>query len=47
MCEHCNLVNCPVLNKAECPINILWAEADRIRAETEAAIKEAEAIIGD
>jgi len=24
MCEHCNLVNCSILNKSECPINKLW-----------------------
>lgn len=24
MCEHCQLSNCSVLNKGECPINVLW-----------------------
>jgi len=27
VCEYCYLVDkCPVLNKAECPINLLWAK---------------------
>ena len=29
MCEHCNLKNCPILNKDQCPINQLWAQADK------------------
>ena len=37
-CEHCNIKNCPILNKTECPINILWAQAE----EAQATIKEAE-----
>jgi len=23
MCEHCNIVKCPILNKTECPLNKL------------------------
>jgi len=38
MCKHCNIVNCPILNKAECPINKLWARAE----EAEATINEIE-----
>lgn len=31
MCKHCNLVNCSILNKSECPINKLWeSEVKRI-----------------
>jgi hypothetical protein len=26
MCNHCNLVNCSILNKSECPINKLWEQ---------------------
>lgn len=33
MCEHCELKGrCPMLNKAECPINSLWHDADEAEA---------------
>ena len=41
MCEHCNIKNCPVLNKTECPINQLWARAE----EAKQTIKEIEATL--
>jgi len=41
MCKHCNIKSCPVLNKAECPINILWARAE----EAQETIKEIEATL--
>ena len=42
-CEHCNILMCPVLNKAECPINQLWErakEAQEVIAEAEWIIRE-------
>ncbi len=42
-CEHCNILMCPVLNKAECPINQLWeraGEAKELIAEAERIIQE-------
>uniref|UniRef100_A0A6M3LU39 Uncharacterized protein n=1 Tax=viral metagenome TaxID=1070528 RepID=A0A6M3LU39_9ZZZZ len=56
-CEHCDLDNrCPVLNRSQCPINILWARVDELKAsvldalwyrksEAQAAIEEAEYIL--
>lgn len=35
MCEHCELKNCSILNKTECPINILWRQADEAKAKAE------------
>ncbi len=40
-CEHCEIKNCPVLNKSECPINKLWERAKEARG----AVAEAEWII--
>ncbi len=41
-CEKCDLNNrCPVLNRSQCPINILWDRAD----ESKQAVAEAERII--
>ena len=56
-CEKCDLGNrCPVLNRSQCPINILWARVDELQAsvldalwyrksEAQAAIEEVELII--
>lgn len=47
MCEHCNLTKCSILNKKDCPINVLWEnarQADAIKADL---LKQAEAIIRD
>uniref|UniRef100_A0A6M3Y445 Uncharacterized protein n=1 Tax=viral metagenome TaxID=1070528 RepID=A0A6M3Y445_9ZZZZ len=56
-CEHCDLnCKCPVLNRSQCPINILWARVDELKAsvldalwyrksEAQAAIEEAEYIL--
>ena len=56
-CEHCDLDNrCPVLNRSQCPINILWARVDELKAsildalwnrksEAQEAIEEAEYIL--
>ena len=56
-CEKCNLGGkCSVLNKAQCPINQLWAQVDEMKAsvidalwyrksEAQAAIEEAELIL--
>ena len=56
-CERCDLDNrCPVLNRSQCPINILWARVDELKAsildalwnrksEAQEAIEEAEYIL--
>ena len=33
MCKHCNLVNCSILNKSECPINKLWEQSEQDKPE--------------
>jgi len=42
MCEKCGRVNCPVLNKTECPIYQLWAEAEQLDINKAGLLAEAE-----
>ena len=43
-CKKCGRVNCPVVNKTECPIYKLWAQAEQDRVTTIELIEEAERI---
>lgn len=44
-CEKCGLKDCPILNKAECPINTLWAETLKLDEAKARLIAEAERIV--
>jgi len=45
MCKHCNIKNCSILNKAECPVNILWAQAEAQAEEARQALAEVDIIL--
>lgn len=45
MCEKCGRKNCPILNKTECPIYQLWAEAEELDNSKARLLAEAEAIV--
>lgn len=48
MCEHCELRlngRCPVLNKAECPVNEWWKEASLLGEVKRELVAEAERIV--
>lgn len=45
-CAHCELTGrCPVLNKAECPVNQLWEGTMRLDKAKRELVAEAERII--
>ena len=41
-CEKCGRKNCPVVNKLECPIYKLWAQAEQLDINKAELIAEAE-----
>lgn len=47
-CEYCQIIQCPLLNKDECPINKLWARTEEIQQEIAKLrlVQEAEALMG-
>jgi len=46
-CEKCDIENCGVLNRSECPINRLWRKARELEGDIEkvTALQEVEKIL--
>ena len=45
MCKFCGRVNCPLTNKAACPMYQLWVRAEAVTLEAQQTIKDCETML--